>query len=114
PMALQRAIVDSCHIKSTIVQNDEKEHGERAVLNFGHTVGHAIEAGAGYGTYTHGEAVAIGMVVEALLSTLIGTVTEEDVLALVQLLEQLGLPTRPAPGVAKVASQYIMRDKKVQ
>lgn len=112
--ALRRVIVDSCRIKSEIVLRDEKEQGERAVLNFGHTIGHAIEAAAGYGTYTHGEAVAIGMVTEALLSTKVGRVTADDVSRLVRLLEDLGLPTRPHPGLAARAGNYIMRDKKVQ
>lgn len=114
PQALERVIVDSCRIKSNIVLRDEKEHGERAVLNFGHTVGHAIEAAAGYGTYTHGEAVAIGMVVEAVLSTVTGEVTSGDVTQLVDVLQSLGLPTRPAPGLAERAGAYLMRDKKVQ
>lgn len=112
--ALRRVIVDSCRIKSEIVLRDEKEHGERAVLNFGHTIGHAIEAAAGYGTYTHGEAVAIGMVAEALLSTQFGSVTVDDVVHLVQLLAALGLPTRPTPEVVARAGAYLMHDKKVQ
>lgn len=112
--ALERAIVDSCQIKSAVVLNDEKEHGERAILNFGHTAGHAIEAAAGYGTYTHGEAVAIGMVVEALLSTQTGAVTQVDVERLIGLLHSLKLPTQPAPDVAERAADYLMRDKKVQ
>lgn len=112
--AMERAVVDSCRIKAEIVGRDEREQGERAVLNFGHTVGHAIEAAAGFGTYTHGEAVAIGMVVEALLSTVVGDVTQADVEALVQLLEALNLPTRPREGLARKAMDYLMRDKKVQ
>lgn len=112
--ALLRAVVDSCRIKGEIVARDEKEQGERAVLNFGHTVGHALEAAAGYGTYTHGEAVAIGMVVEAALSTRIGEITLDDVLRLAELLAALGLPTRPEPAVAERAVAFLMRDKKVR
>jgi len=114
PEALRRVIVDSCRIKSDIVLRDEKEQGERAVLNFGHTIGHAVEAAAGYGRYTHGEAVAIGMVTEALLSTKVGRVTAEDIAKLVRVLEDLGLPTRPEPGVVAHAGEYLMRDKKVR
>lgn len=114
PEALQRAVVDSCRIKAGVVGRDEREQGERAVLNFGHTVGHALEAAAGYGTYTHGEAVAIGMVAELMLSARIGDVRQEDVTALVQLLHALGLPSRPARGLGEKAMTYLMRDKKVQ
>ena len=60
---LIQGVCRSCEIKADVVGQDEKEQGFRAILNFGHTIGHAIEAAAGYGTYTHGEAVAIGMMV---------------------------------------------------
>lgn len=114
PEALQRAVVDSCRIKSAIVERDEKEQGERAVLNFGHTVGHAIEAAAGYGTYTHGEAIAVGMVAEAMLSAGWGDVTEQDVHTLCTVLRSLQLPTQLPANLAEKAVHYVMRDKKVQ
>ena len=66
--ALVHAITESCRIKAQIVAADEREAGERALLNFGHTFGHAIEAGVGYGEWLHGEAVAAGMVMAAALS----------------------------------------------
>ena len=66
--AVAHAVYESCRIKAEIVAADERETGERALLNFGHTFGHAIETGAGYGTWLHGEAVAAGMVLAAELS----------------------------------------------
>lgn len=112
--ALERVVVDSCRIKAAVVARDEKELGERAVLNYGHTVGHAIEAAAGYGTYTHGEAVGIGMVAEMILSTEYGQVSMADVDRLVGVLHALNLPTQPKPGLTELAMKYLLRDKKVQ
>ena len=70
--ALVHAVAQSCRIKAEIVAADEREAGERALLNFGHTFGHAIEAGVGYGEWLHGEAVAAGMVLAARLSERLG------------------------------------------
>ena len=70
PDMLARAVHRSCEIKADVVVRDEREQGLRAILNFGHTIGHAIEAAAGYGTYTHGECF-MGMVAEALLPPLV-------------------------------------------
>ncbi len=78
PGALAHAIERSCAIKAEIVAADERESGVRALLNFGHTFGHAIEAGAGYGEWLHGEAVAAGMVMAARLSARVGTLRERD------------------------------------
>lgn len=114
PAALERVIVDSCRIKAAVVGADEREAGERAVLNFGHTAGHAIEAAAGYGTYTHGEAIAIGMMAEMILSVELGGVTPEDVSRLRTVLESLRLPVRPEVSVAEAAAGYLMQDKKVR
>jgi shikimate kinase/3-dehydroquinate synthase len=86
PEALAHAIARSCEIKSDVVRRDEREGGLRAVLNFGHTFGHAIEAGLGYGEWLHGEAVGCGMVQAADLSARLGLVdagTTERVRALV-------------------------------
>ena len=91
---LVEAIARSCEHKAAIVGRDETERGERALLNFGHSFGHAIEAVAGYGEVLHGEAVAIGMSLAARLSAALGRAPAEDAEQLDQLLNAFGLPTR--------------------
>ena len=93
PEALAYAIARSCEIKADVVKRDEREGGLRAVLNFGHTFGHAIEAGLGYGEWLHGEAVGCGMVMAADLSRRLGLVDEASVRRLRALAEAAGLPT---------------------
>ena len=97
--ALRRIVVASCQLKATVVTRDEREEtGLRAVLNFGHTIGHAIEAVAGYdGPFQHGEAVAVGMVAEAGSPNDWAGSTADVVDRLIGLLERFGLPTA-APG----------------
>jgi 3-dehydroquinate synthase len=95
PDALIEAIERSCRHKAEIVARDETEQGERALLNFGHTFGHALEAASGYGELLHGEAVAIGMVMAARLSAAIGIAPPEDAERLARLLAHLGLPLFP-------------------
>ena len=90
--ALQQVILRSCASKAKVVSEDERESGRRAILNFGHTFGHAIEKLAGYGQWLHGEAVAIGMVMAAELSVVHTGFPSADALRLRQLLERLGLP----------------------
>jgi 3-dehydroquinate synthase len=90
--ALAYAIKRSCEIKAWVVSQDERELGLRAILNFGHTFGHAIEAGMGYGTWLHGEAVGCGMVMAANLSHRLGLVDVPFVQRLTQLIEMAGLP----------------------
>jgi 3-dehydroquinate synthase len=90
--ALTYAIRRSCELKARIVAADEREAGERALLNFGHTFGHAIEAGAGYGTWLHGEAVAAGMVMAAELSALMGDLKKTEVGRVRELVRRAGLP----------------------
>ena len=92
PAALAHAVVRSCEIKAWVVGQDERESGLRAVLNFGHTFGHAIEAGLGYGEWLHGEAVGCGMVMAARLSQRLGGVDEAFVKRLTDLVRQAGLP----------------------
>jgi 3-dehydroquinate synthase len=75
---LAHVVKRSCQIKAEVVSRDEREAGLRAVLNHGHTVGHALETVTGYGRYLHGEAVAIGMQVEALLSVKMGLLSPQD------------------------------------
>jgi 3-dehydroquinate synthase len=92
PDALAHAVRRSCEIKAWVVGQDEKEAGLRAVLNFGHTFGHAIEAGMGYGAWLHGEAVGCGMVMAAVLSQRLGLVDEAFVQRLKGLIVRAGLP----------------------
>lgn len=94
PHALAYAVQRSVEIKAWVVSQDEKESGLRAVLNFGHTFGHAIEAGMGYGKWLHGEGVAAGMVMAAHLSCELGLVQPAFVERLTTLVERAGLPSR--------------------
>ena len=93
PATLAHAIATCCRHKAAIVARDETEQGERALLNFGHTFGHALETVRGHGTLLHGEAVAIGMVVAARLSTRLGMAAAVDTERLATLLARFGLPT---------------------
>jgi 3-dehydroquinate synthase len=112
--ALAHAVIESCRIKAQVVAADERETGERALLNFGHTFGHAIEAGTGYGTWLHGEAVAAGMVLAARLSVRTSGLSADDGERLRSLLERAGLPTAaPALGADRYL-ELMARDKKVQ
>src|SRR5213079_1499601 len=77
--ALQHVIGRCCELKAEIVAGDERERGRRALLNFGHTFGHAVELAAGYGAWLHGEAVAAGMVMAAELSVKAGSLKKDDV-----------------------------------
>jgi 3-dehydroquinate synthase len=92
--ALTHAIRRSCELKAAVVAADEREAGERALLNFGHTFGHAIESGAGYGAWLHGEAVGAGMVMAAELSALMGDLKKTDVSRVRELVRRAGLPVR--------------------
>jgi 3-dehydroquinate synthase len=114
PAALAYAVVRSCEIKAWVVGQDERESGLRAILNFGHTFGHAIEAGLGYGEWLHGEAVGCGMVMAALLSQRLGGVDAAFVQRLTDLVRRAGLPTK---GPRLGADRYLelMRvDKKAE
>jgi 3-dehydroquinate synthase len=111
--ALAMAIAASCRHKAGVVARDERELGERALLNLGHTFGHAIEAVCGYGTVLHGEAVAIGMVLAAELSVRLGRAPEADTERLAALLTRFGLPVATPPGADADALLARMRlDKK--
>jgi 3-dehydroquinate synthase len=109
PAALARAIARSCEIKAAIVAEDEHERGKRALLNFGHTFGHAIENAAGYGEWLHGEAVAAGMVMAADLSDL----DPGDHDRLRRLIDQAGLPTSARTIDAARLRAAMNLDKKV-
>ncbi len=114
PEALAHAIERSCAIKAQIVALDEREEGPRALLNFGHTFGHAIEAGLGFGTWLHGEAVAAGMVLASRLSQKLGMIGTDEVSRTISLLTAAGLPTE-APDLGLERYLELMgHDKKVR
>jgi 3-dehydroquinate synthase len=112
--ALAYAIERSCSIKAEIVAADERESGQRALLNLGHTFGHAIETGTGYGNWLHGEAVAAGMLMAADLSARQGWLSADAVHRTEALLHKAGLPTRPPAEMAADTFMNLMAvDKKV-
>ncbi len=114
PEALAYAVERSCQNKAEVVANDERETGGRALLNFGHTFGHAIEAGMGYGQWLHGEAVAAGMVLAARFSEKLGLISAQDVRRTSELLARAKLPTE-APGLGVERYLDLMgHDKKVE
>ena len=111
--ALAEAISRSCAHKAAIVERDPFERGERALLNFGHTFGHAIEAEQAYAGLNHGEAVAVGMALAARLSARLGLAGEADARRLATLLARFGLPAAIPPGLDPGALLALMRlDKK--
>jgi 3-dehydroquinate synthase len=111
---LAEAICRACRHKAEIVAEDEREQGARALLNLGHTFGHAIETGMGYGVWLHGEAVAAGMLMAARLSTLLGWLPATDAARLERLLAAAALPVH-APDLDEERYLHLMRhDKKVQ
>ncbi|HXS51142.1 MAG TPA: 3-dehydroquinate synthase [Usitatibacter sp.] len=112
PDALGYAIQRSCEIKAAIVAEDERESGARALLNFGHTFGHAIESATGYGNWLHGEAVAAGMALAARFSVAQGRLAKADAERLVRLIARLRLPVKPPAIPAPVWLEYMGRDKK--
>lgn len=115
PETLAYAIERSCQNKATVVAADEKEAGPRALLNLGHTFGHAIEAGMGYGTWLHGEAVGTGMLMAADLSHRLGKLSTEDLQRTQALIAAARLPTRsPAQMDTERFMQLMAVDKKVQ
>ena len=114
PAALAHAVKRSCEIKAWVVGQDERESGLRAILNFGHTFGHAIETGLGYGEWLHGEAVGCGMVMAADLSARLGMIDAAYAQRLATLIERAGLPVRgPALGADRYL-ELMRHDKKAQ
>ncbi len=114
PAILEAVIARSLKHKAAIVVSDEREGGLRKILNFGHTLGHALEASAGYGRYFHGEAVAIGMVAAAALSEKHGGLSADESSRLVRLIARAGLPTAMPAGAQHDAAflSAIHLDKK--
>ncbi len=112
PAAMAEIIRRSCEIKAAVVELDEKESGLRMILNFGHTIGHAVEAATGFARFTHGEAVAVGMHGAARLSSIVGLCGKDTVAAVAALLARFGLSTA-APGCrAEDLLAFLARDKK--
>ena len=111
--AVMHAIKRSCEIKAEVVSVDEREQGLRAILNLGHTFGHAIETATGYGTWLHGEAVAAGMVMAAAMSERLGWLPGADRSRAVGLLTRLGLPVQPPRIGSERARELMGMDKKV-
>ena len=114
PQALAYAVQRSCEIKAAVVGADEREGGVRATLNFGHTFGHAIEAGLGFGVWLHGEAVGCGMVMAAHLSQQLGLVDISFVERLTRLITRAGLPVQGPKLGAPVYLEHMRVDKKAQ
>ncbi len=115
PDALAYAVYHSCAHKASIVAADEKESGKRALLNLGHTFGHTIETGMGYGNWLHGEAIAAGMVMAAELSKEHGWITGDDVKSIRALLTKANLPVDPPKEISATQFSKLMSiDKKVQ
>lgn len=114
PAALAFAIERSCRNKAEVVARDEREGGVRALLNFGHTFGHAIETGAGYGAWLHGEAVAAGMAMAADLSHRLGWLTSNDLQRIERLLARARLPVRGAHLDVERYLELMAVDKKVE
>ena len=112
--ALSHAIEVSCQTKADVVAADERESGKRALLNLGHTFGHAIENGMGYGEWLHGEAVGAGMCMAAVMSNQMGWMSDEDTSRTIKLIEQAKLPCK-APGsmTAEKFLELMSVDKKV-
>ena len=112
PAALTHAIKESCRNKAEVVANDELETGERALLNLGHTFGHAIEGALGFGAWLHGEAVAVGLLLAAELSNELGHLDETDVLRVRTLIAAAGLPIHPPRLAAETLLRFMDVDKK--
>jgi len=111
--ALMRAVRRSCEIKAAVVAIDEREQGLRAILNLGHTFGHAIETAAGYGRWLHGEAVAAGMTIAADMSRRLGALDASECERVAQLLRRFGLPVEAPRIGAQRARELMGLDKKV-
>jgi 3-dehydroquinate synthase len=110
--ALAHAVRRSCEIKAHVVEQDERESGLRAILNFGHTFGHAIEAGVGYGAWLHGEAVGCGMVMAAELSNQLDYIERDVVERLSNVVRSAGLPITPPELGARRFMELMAVDKK--
>lgn len=114
PQALVHVIEQSCRNKADVVSRDEREENVRAILNFGHTFGHAIENAVGYGDWLHGEAVGCGMVMAASMSAQLGWISDEESTRVANLVARFDLPVSPPSSMASEDFIRLMgRDKKV-
>jgi 3-dehydroquinate synthase len=116
PVATRYAVKRSCENKAEVVKADEKEAGVRATLNLGHTFGHAIESGSGYGKWLHGEAVAIGTAMATTMSAELGWIDSDLVGRTYRLLEKAKLPVElplDSPMNREIFLNYMAADKKV-
>ena len=114
PIAVARVIRRSCEIKAEIVGRDEREHGDRALLNLGHTFGHAIESATGYREWLHGEAIGAGLVMAACMSRECGYLGAQDLERVTRLVARAGLPTHVSSVKPDTALEHMRIDKKVQ
>ncbi|NLW09768.1 MAG: 3-dehydroquinate synthase [Firmicutes bacterium] len=115
PAVLEEVVLQACAVKLRVVEKDEREQGLRAILNYGHTIGHALEAESGYGVFRHGEAVAIGMAGASLLSETLGFCPAGLHKETVAILERYGLPVAiPREYTAEALYRRMFLDKKVQ
>jgi 3-dehydroquinate synthase len=111
--ALAHVIRRSCEIKAAIVGRDEREQGERALLNLGHTFGHAIESATSYKEWLHGEAVGAGLAMGAAMSSACGLLAPEEAARVRRLVDRAGLPTRVAGVTPQALLEHMRMDKKV-
>ena len=112
--ALAHVVHRSCAIKAEIVRRDEREQGDRALLNLGHTFGHAVESATGYKQWLHGEAIGAGLLMAAAMSRECGLMAAEDVVRVEKLIDRAGLPTHIDGVSPETALEYMQIDKKVQ
>ncbi len=112
--ALERIVGGSCRLKASVVERDERENELRHVLNYGHTIGHALEAATGYARFTHGEAVSLGIVAEARLARRLGLASDETVARQERLLAAVGLPVSATSIDTDAVLDAIGRDKKAR
>jgi 3-dehydroquinate synthase len=111
---LERIIGGSCRLKASVVERDEREAELRHVLNYGHTIGHALEATTGYARFTHGESVSLGIVAEARLARRLGIASDQTIARQERLLQALGLPVRAAAIDVEPVVGAMARDKKAK
>jgi len=111
---LTRVVAGSCRLKASVVERDEQEAELRAVLNYGHTIGHAVEAVTGYARWTHGEAVSLGIAAEARLAERLGVGSRETTVRQIELLRAVGLPVRDSGAAPLAVLEALGRDKKAR
>ena len=111
---LTRVVAGSCRLKAHVVERDEQESELRAVLNYGHTIGHAVEAATGFARWTHGEAVALGIAAEALLAERLGMASASTTKRQVELLRAVGLPVRGSGAAPSSVMEALGHDKKAR